>query len=112
MVASTSIFAGIERDLIRERTRTGREAAKKRGVRFVDQAITQSSHKTLSEIGTATPGSGLRTLIQQTILDKLTLLNGHNPPLPVAPIAGGEPGKIRDFVQQLIQPEFRNWRRI
>jgi hypothetical protein len=50
-----------------------------------------------------TPGSGLRTLIQQNIVDKLNSLNGHNPSLPVAPIAGTEPGKIRDAVQQLIQ---------
>jgi len=32
-----------------------------------------------------TPGSGLRTLIQQNIVDKLNSLNGHNPSLPVAP---------------------------
>ena len=52
-----------------------------------------------------TPGSDLRTLIQQQIVDKLTSLNGHNPSLPVAPIAGTEPGKIRDTVQQLIQSQ-------
>jgi hypothetical protein len=50
-----------------------------------------------------TPGSGLRTLIQQNIVDKLSSLNGDNPSLPVGPIAGNEPGKIRDAVQQLIQ---------
>jgi hypothetical protein len=52
-----------------------------------------------------TPGSDLRTLIQQNIVDKLTSLKGNNPPLPVAPIAGQEPGKIRDAVQQLIQSQ-------
>jgi hypothetical protein len=52
-----------------------------------------------------TPGSGLRTLIQQNIVDKLTSLNGHSPSLPIAPIAGREPGKIRDAVQQLIQSQ-------
>src|ERR1700674_1360007 len=52
-----------------------------------------------------TPGSDLRTLVQQNIVDKLTSLNGHNPSLPVAPIAGTEPGKIRDAVQQLIQSQ-------
>jgi hypothetical protein len=52
-----------------------------------------------------TPGSNLRTLIQQNIVDKLTALNGQNPSLPVAPIAGTEPGKIRDAVQQLIQSQ-------
>jgi len=56
-----------------------------------------------------TPSSNLRALIQQNIVDKLSSLNGQNPSLPVAPIAGTEPGKIRDAIQQLIQsqePEF------
>jgi hypothetical protein len=53
----------------------------------------------------ATPNSDLRTLIQQNIVDKLTSLNGRNLPLPVAPIASQEPGKIRDAVQQLIQSQ-------
>jgi hypothetical protein len=52
-----------------------------------------------------TPGSGLRTLIQQNIVAKLASLNGNNPTLPIAPIAGTEPGKIRDTVQQLIQSQ-------
>jgi hypothetical protein len=52
-----------------------------------------------------TPSSDLRTLIQQNIADKLTSLDGHNPPLPVAPVAGGQKGKIRDTVQQLIQSQ-------
>ena len=51
----------------------------------------------------ATPSSDLRTLIQQNIVDKLTSLRGQNPTLPVGPVAGREPGKIRDLVQQLIQ---------
>jgi len=51
----------------------------------------------------ATPSSDLRTLIQQNIVDKLTSLRGQNPTLPVGPVAGQEPGKIRDLVQQLIQ---------
>jgi hypothetical protein len=53
----------------------------------------------------ATPGSDLRGLIQQNIVNKLSSLNGHDPSLPVAPIAGTEPGKIRDAVQQLIQSQ-------
>ncbi len=52
-----------------------------------------------------TPGSNLRSLVQQKIVDKLTSLNGNNPSLPVAPIAGTQPGKIRDAVQQLIQSQ-------
>jgi hypothetical protein len=53
----------------------------------------------------ATPSSDLRTLIQQNIVDKLSSLDGHNPPLPVAPVAGGQKGKIRGTVQQLIQSQ-------
>ncbi len=51
----------------------------------------------------ATPNSDLRTLIQQNIVDKLSSLNGApNPSLPVGPVAGGQPGKIRDLIQQVI----------
>jgi outer membrane autotransporter protein len=51
----------------------------------------------------ATPNSDLRTLIQQNIVDKLSSLKGAaNPSLPVGPVAGGQPGKIRDLVQQVI----------
>jgi hypothetical protein len=51
----------------------------------------------------ATPNSDLRALIQQNIVNKLSSLKGAaNPSLPVGPIAGGQPGKIRDLVQQVI----------
>src|SRR5258708_26901914 len=53
----------------------------------------------------ATPNSDLRTLIQQNIVDKVTSLNGRNLPLPVAPIASQEPGKIRDLVRQVIESQ-------
>ena len=39
-----------------------------------------------------TPGSGLRTLIQQNIVNQLTALDGRNPKLPVGPLAGGPKG--------------------
>jgi hypothetical protein len=52
-----------------------------------------------------TPGTGLRNLVQQNIVDKLNSLNGNSQTLPVAPIAGTEPGQIRDTVQQLIQSQ-------
>jgi hypothetical protein len=51
----------------------------------------------------ATAGSDVRALVQQNIVNKLASLNGQNPSLPVGPIAGTEPGKIRDAVRQLIQ---------
>jgi hypothetical protein len=51
----------------------------------------------------ATPNSDLRALIQQNIVDKLSSLKGPpNSSLPVGPIAGGQPGKIRDLVLQVI----------
>jgi hypothetical protein len=49
-----------------------------------------------------TPGSDLRALIQQNVVNKLASLNGNNPELPVGPIAGGQKGKIADLVQQVI----------
>jgi hypothetical protein len=67
----------------------------------INTASTQLVDQFAAQI--TTPGSDLRTLIQQNIVDKLTSLNGGDPKLPVGPIAGTEPGKIRDAVQQLIQ---------
>jgi hypothetical protein len=51
----------------------------------------------------ATPNSDLRTLVQQSIVDRLSSLKGPpNSSLPVGPVAGGQPGKIRDLVLQVI----------
>jgi hypothetical protein len=69
----------------------------------IDAASSQLVNKFAQSL--TTPGSDLRTLIQQNIVDKLTSLDGQNPQLPVAPIADQEPGKIRDLVQQLIQSQ-------
>ncbi len=72
----------------------------------IDAASTQLVDQFAHQL--ATPGSDLRALIQQNIVDKLTALDGRNPKLPVGPIAGQEPGKIRDLVKQVIasqQPE-------
>ena len=52
-----------------------------------------------------TPGSDLRTLIQQNIVDRLTALDGRNPKLPEGPIAADQKGKIADLVQQLIESQ-------
>ncbi|MBV9672562.1 MAG: hypothetical protein JO076_07025 [Verrucomicrobia bacterium] len=70
-----------------------------------DIAIDTASARLLDQFAQSltTPGSDLRTLIKENITDKLTLLNGQNPELPVAPLAGQQPGKISDLVQQLIQ---------
>jgi hypothetical protein len=69
----------------------------------IDAASTQLVDQFALQL--TTPGSNLRTLIQQNIVDRLTALNGQNPQLPVAPIADQEPGKILDFVQQVIQSQ-------
>jgi hypothetical protein len=75
------------------------------GLQANNMAIGAASTQLVNQFAQSltTPGSDLRTLIQQNIVDKLTSLSGQNPSLPVAPIAGTEPGKIRDAVQQLIQ---------
>jgi hypothetical protein len=77
------------------------------GLQANNMAINAASTQLVDQFAAqlATPGSDLRGLIQQNIVNKLTSLNGRDPSLPVAPIAGTEPGKIRDAVQQLIQSQ-------
>jgi autotransporter family porin len=80
------------------------------GLNANEQAINVASTNLVDQFAQqlATPSSDLRALIQKNILNRLTSLNGRNPPLPVGPIFGGQPGIIRDLVQQLIdsrQPE-------
>jgi len=69
----------------------------------IDAASTQLVDQFAQQL--ATPNSDLRTLIQQNIVDKLTSLNGRNLQLPVAPIAGQEPGKTRELVRQVIESQ-------
>src|SRR5262249_9207881 len=55
-----------------------------------------------------TPGSQLRTIVDQHITDKLTALGGHNPTIPVPPLGGAHPGQIRNLVEEFLasrQPE-------
>lgn len=72
-----------------------------------DMAINAASTQLVDQFANqlVTPGSGLRTLVQQDIVDRLTSLEVHNGPLPVGPIASAEPGQIRNAVQQLIQTQ-------
>lgn len=72
----------------------------------IDSASTQLVDRFAQQL--ATSGSDLQTLVQQNIVDKLNSLLGRNPTLPVAPVAGGERGTIRDLIKQLLanqQPE-------
>ena len=66
----------------------------------IDSASTQLVDRFAQQL--TTPGSDLRTLVQQNIVDKLSSLLGRNPTLPVAPVAGGERDTIRDLIQQLL----------
>jgi hypothetical protein len=67
----------------------------------IDAASTQLVNQFAQQV--ATPGSDLRTLIQQNVVDKLTALDGSNPKLPVGPIAGDQKDIIADIVEELIQ---------
>ncbi len=69
----------------------------------IDAASTQLVDRFAQQL--TTPGSDLRTLIQQNIVNNLTALDGRNPQLPVGPIAADQKGKIRDLIQQLIQSQ-------
>ncbi len=77
------------------------------GLQANNMAIDAASTRLVGQFvqSLTTPGSDLRTLIQQTIIDKLSSADGQNPALPVAPIAGREPGKIRDTVRQLLESQ-------
>jgi len=69
----------------------------------IDAASTELVDRLGQQITTSS--SNLRTLIQQTILNKLNSLDINHPTLPVGPIAGGERGKILALLQQFIQSQ-------
>jgi hypothetical protein len=75
------------------------------GLQANNMAINGASTQLVDQFAAqlATAGSDVRALVQQNIVNKLASLNGQNPSLPVAPIAGTEPGKIRDAVRKLVQ---------
>src|SRR5262249_45494222 len=47
-------------------------------------------------------GFWLRTIVDQHITDKLTALEGHNPTIPVGPLASALPGQIRNLAEALL----------
>jgi hypothetical protein len=77
------------------------------GLQANNMAINAASTQLVDQFAAqlTTPGSDLRGLIQRNIVEKLNSLSGQSPSLPVAPIAGTEPGKIRDAVQQVVQSQ-------
>jgi hypothetical protein len=66
----------------------------------IDTASTQLVDDFAKQL--VTPGSQLRTIVDQHITDKLTALEGHNPTIPVPPLAGGHPGQIRNLVETFL----------
>src|SRR5262245_26188497 len=72
----------------------------------IDTASTQLVDDFAKQL--VTPGSQLRTIVDQHITDKLTALEGHNPTIPVGPLAGALPGQIRNLTEAFLasrQPE-------
>jgi hypothetical protein len=77
------------------------------GLQANNMAIDASSTQLVDQFAQqlATPGSNLGTLIQQNIVNNLTALDGHNPKLPVGPVAADQKGIIADSVQRLIKSQ-------
>jgi hypothetical protein len=69
----------------------------------IDAASTDLVNRFAQQV--VTPGSNLNTLIRQTIEDRLGSLAGRNPPLPIPPLAGREPGEIRELIRELIESQ-------
>jgi hypothetical protein len=81
------------------------------GLQANNMAINTSSTQLVDDFAKqlVTPGSQLRTIVDQHITNKLTALAGHNPTIPVGPLAGAQPGRIRNLTEALLasaQPEF------
>ena len=77
------------------------------GLQANNMAINVASTQLVDQFArqVATPGSDVRALVQQNIVNKLRALEGSNPKLPVGPVAGDQKGKIADAVQHLIQSQ-------
>jgi hypothetical protein len=84
-------------------TYVGQQLGLNPNVPQIDDASTELVDRLAQSL--TTPSSNLRTLIQQTILSKLGSLGPSSPTIPVGPIAGREPGKILNLLQQLIQSQ-------
>jgi hypothetical protein len=75
------------------------------GLQANNMAINAASTQLVDQFAQqlATDGSDSRALIQKNIVSQLGALDGHNPPLPVGPVAVGQKQVIANLVQQLIQ---------
>jgi len=75
------------------------------GLQANDVAINAASTGLVDDFAQqlATDGSDSRALIQRVIVSQLGALDGHDPKLPVGPIAADQKDKIANLVQQVIQ---------
>ena len=75
------------------------------GLQANDVAINGASTQLVDDFAhqLATDGSDSRALIHQHIVSRLGALDGHDPKLPVGPIAADQKDKIANLVQQVIQ---------
>ena len=75
------------------------------GLQANDVAINAASTRLVDDFAQqlATDGSDSRALIQRVIVSQLGALDGHDPKLPVGPIAADQKDKIANLVQQVIQ---------
>ena len=67
-----------------------------------NQAIDVASMQAVDQVA-QTLGGAINSIIQETILDRLTSLQDRNPVLPEGPLAGRLPGTIRDLIGSEIQ---------
>jgi hypothetical protein len=85
------------------------------GLRFIyigSQASFQSNQANVNMTSTqlvnrfaeqaTTPGTDINALVRQVVDSQLKALAGSHPPLPVPPLAGREPGEIREALRQLL----------
>ena len=66
----------------------------------IDAASTQLVDQFAQQL--TTPNSDVRNLVARNITDKLGALDGHNPKLPVGPVAADQKERIADSVEQLL----------
>jgi hypothetical protein len=66
----------------------------------IDAASTQLVDQFAQQL--TTPNSDVRNLVARNITDKLGVLDGHNPKLPVGPVAADQKERIADSVEQLL----------
>jgi hypothetical protein len=73
------------------------------GLQANNMAIDAASTRLVDDFAQqlVTPGSRLRTIVDQHITDKLTALEGHNPTIPVGPLAGAQPGQMAGLASDL-----------